>query len=119
MEDTQKPKQIHELENEATAFESDDMIAVDGASNDTRRMSAASLVMITSQNALAGNLAPGFVKEKSYEAGKVVAYEGKTYKFRNPHRGPWNPSDVDPYTFSNEVASEVIPISNIDDLFDD
>jgi hypothetical protein len=114
-----KQKQFHQLENEAENFADDDVIAVDGATNNTRKMSAAKLVEIMAQNAIAGNLAPGFVKEKSYEAGTVVAFEGKTYRFKNPHHGEWDPNDVEPFTFEKEAATEVIPSDTIDDLFDD
>ena len=114
-----KQKQFHQLENEAESFADDDVIAIDGASNNTRKMSAAKLVTIMSQNAIAGNLAPAFIKEKSYEKDEVVAFEGKTYRFTNPHQGDWDPNDVEPFTLGKDAATEIIPKDTIDDLFDD
>ena len=112
-------KQIHQLDNEAMSFDSDDMIAIDSVASDTRKMSASTLITITSQNAIAGNLAKSFREEESYTVGKVVAYEGKCYKFKNPHHGPWNPNDVDPFIFEESTATDVIPDNVIEDLFDD
>jgi hypothetical protein len=112
-------KQFHQLENEAESFSEDDVIAIDGPSNNTRKMTAANLVTITSQNAIAGNLAPAFIKEKSYLKDEVVAYQGKTYRFTDPHSGEWDPNDVEPFTFGKEAATQIIPKDTIDNLFDD
>jgi hypothetical protein len=114
-----KSKQFHQLEHEASSFAEDDFIAIDGQSNDTRKMSAGNLVGIMAQNAIAGNIASGFDQSESYEKDKVVAYEGKLYKFNKPHKGPWNVDDVDPYMLDEEVATEPIEDETIEDMFDD
>ena len=114
-----KQKQFHQLEYEADSFAEDDVIAIDGATNNTRKMTADTLVSIMAQNAIAGNLAPAFIKEKNYEKDEIVAYEGKTYRFNNPHSGEWDPNDVEPFTFGKVTATEIIPTDTIDDLFED
>lgn len=89
---------INALGNTATDFESDDYIAIDGATNATRKMSKDDLLKETAQNALAGNVAPAFdptrTSDNPYKAGESVAYNGKTYTFKVDHYGAWAASDV-------------------------
>jgi hypothetical protein len=57
-----------------------------------------SLLKLTAQNTLAGNVAPAFdptrTSENPYTIGKNCVYEGVTYTFINNHYGPWSSSDV-------------------------
>ena len=114
-----KSKQFHQLEHEANSFSEDDFIAIDGRTNRTRTMSAEKLISITSQNAIAGNIASGFNPEAAYDEKKIVAYEGKLYKFNKPHHGAWNPDDVDPYMLDEETATDPIQDDTIEDMFND
>jgi hypothetical protein len=87
-----------DLPNIAIAFADDDIIIVDGDNNGTRRMSKDTLLTLTAQNALAGNVASAFdptrTSENPYLVGEIVAYNGKVYEFINTHYGNWNLSDV-------------------------
>ena len=114
-----RSKQFHQLENEAQSFAEDDYIAIDGPTNDTRKLAADRLVEIMAQNAIAGNIASGFNPNRSYEKDKIVAYEGKLYKFNKAHSGPWDPADVEPYMLDEEVATEPVPDQTIEDMFND
>ena len=87
-----------DLPNIATAFADDDIIIVDGDNKGTRRMPKNTLLQLTSQNALAGNVAPAFdptrTSENPYKAGESIAYDGKTYTFKVDHYGAWSSADV-------------------------
>lgn len=89
---------INALGNIATDFASDDYIAIDGTTNGSRKMKNDSLLKVTAQNALAGNVATAFdparTSDNPYKAGESVAYEGKTYTFKVDHYGAWNAADV-------------------------
>lgn len=114
-----KSKQFHQLEYEANSFAEDDYIAIDGQTNATRKMSADKLVGLMAQNAIAGNIASAFDPSESYEKDKIVAYDGKLYKFNKPHSGAWNPDDVDTYMLEDEVATDPIQDETIEDMFND
>jgi hypothetical protein len=112
---------INALGNTATDFASDDYIAIDGTTNGSRKMKNDSLLKLTAQNALAGNVAPAFDPTKPNDAGgyayykdEIVAYKGATYKFKVNHSsGAWNAAEVDSYTFS-DVAKRFSVITNND-----
>lgn len=90
---------INALGNTATDFASDDYIALDGTTNGSRKMKNDSLLKVTAQNTLAGNVAPAFdptrTSANKYLAGENVSYEGKTYTFKVDHYGAWNAADVE------------------------
>jgi len=94
---------INELDNIATDFASDDYIAIDGETNGSRKMKNDSLLKVTAQNALDGNVAPLFDQNKpndeggyAYYSGTNVTYEGKNYVFVVNHAsGPWDASEVE------------------------
>jgi hypothetical protein len=112
-------KQFHQLEHEAINFSSDDYIAIDGQTNATRKMSNVKLINIMSQNAIAGNIAPAFNPSSSYIKDQVIAYDGKLYKFTNPHAGSWNPDDAVLYTLEEETPTVPVTDQYINSLFSD
>jgi len=90
-------KRIKDWATTITAFRTGDVIPVDGPYG-TAKMSKDSLLELTAQNVLAGNVAPAFdptrTSENPYKAGESVTYEGKTYTFEVSHYGPWDASHV-------------------------
>lgn len=89
---------ISRLATTVTSFASGDFIAVSNTTNGARKMSKDTLLELTAQNALAGNVAPAFdptrTSDNPYKAGESVAYEGKTYTFKVDHYGAWSEGDV-------------------------
>lgn len=88
---------INALGNTATDFASDDYIAIDGSTNGSRKMKNDSLLKVTAQNALAGNVAPAFdptrTSDNQYSVNDKVIYQGELYLCRKPHYGAWVSSD--------------------------
>ena len=96
-----------DLPNIATAFADDDIIIVDGDNNGTRRMPKDTLLSLTAQNALAGNMAQAFDptrdEEHAYKAGESVVYEGETYTFKVDHYGDWVAADAESISVFGEI----------------
>lgn len=96
---------INALSNTATDFASDDFIAIDGTTNGSRKMAKGSVLNLTSQNALAGNLFVAFDPSKPDDAGgyayykdQIVVKDGVVYKFKTNHSsGAWDPTEVEQY----------------------
>lgn len=88
---------IKDLNREISDFSNGDFIAVDGNIGSSK-MAKDSLLKVTAQNALAGNVAPAFdptrTSENQYTIGQSCIYGGKSYTFINNHYGAWNASDV-------------------------
>lgn len=88
---------IKDLNREISDFSNGDFIIVDGTIG-TSKMAKDSLLNVTAQNALDGNVAPVFdhtrTSDNPYKAGESVAYEGKTYTFKVDHYGAWSAADV-------------------------
>ena len=101
---------INALGNTATDFASDDYIAIDGATNGSRKMKNDSLLKVTAQNALVGGVAPAFdptrTSENPYKAGESVTYEDNVYTFKVDHYGAWAAADVIPY-ISSSATKEI------------
>lgn len=99
---------VHLL-NEETKFPADGCILIDSETNGPGEMSKDTLLELTSQNALAGNVAPAFdptrTSDKPYKAGESVAYEGKTYTFKVDHYGVWVDADAYPFSADSFVKS--------------
>jgi hypothetical protein len=95
---------VHLLD-EVTEFPADGCILVDSDTNGPAKMSKDTLLTLTAQNALAGNVAPSFDPTKPNDAGgyayyadEIVAYQGATYKFKVNHSsGAWNATEVGRY----------------------
>jgi hypothetical protein len=95
---------VHLLD-EVTEFPGDGCILVDSETKGPGEMSKDTLLTLTAQNALAGNVAPAFDPTKPNDAGgyayyadEIVAYQGATYKFKVNHSsGAWNATEVDRY----------------------
>lgn len=89
---------INALGNTATDFASDDFVAIDGATNGSRKLKNDMLSKLMAQAALAGNVAEAFDPTRTntnpYKAGESVIYNGKLYTFSVDHYGAWNASDV-------------------------
>lgn len=65
----------------------------------TKKLEVPTLLKVTAQNALAGNVAETFdperTSENSYKAGESVTYtDGKVYTFKVDHYGAWAAADV-------------------------
>ena len=117
---------INALGNTATDFASDDYIAIDGATNGSRKLKNDSLLEITANKALVANMAPAFDENKSndangvaYYAREFVIYAGALYQFtKNKPSGAWDSSFVNAvsieekflqkYDFSRKVEKETI-----------
>ena len=88
---------VHLLD-EVTEFPADGCILIDSETNGPGEMSKDTLLELTAQNALTGNVAPAFDTTRDeahkYLAGEKVAYKGKTYTFKVDHYGAWNAADV-------------------------
>ena len=95
---------ISSLATTVTSFASEDFIAVSNTTIGARKMSKDTLLELTAQNALAGNVAPAFDPTRTsydpYIVNEIVSYEGKTYIFVNEHYGVWNASDVREFSLS-------------------
>ena len=93
------------------SFASNDAISVSNPTNGTRKMSKDTLLQITSNNALADNVAPLFDPNKpndaggyAYYAGNNVTYEGQNFVFIANHvQGPWNPLEVEQKPLSESI----------------
>ena len=98
-------KRIKDWATSITAFRTGDVIPVDGPSG-TAKMSKDTLLELTTQNALAGNVAQEFDASKtpspdgfSYHKDDVVSHQGLTYLFVVNHVGAWDASHVVRYYF--------------------
>lgn len=97
-----------------TSFTSGDTFSVSNPTDGTRKMFKDTLLTLTAQNALAGNVAPAFDSTKpndeggyAYYAGTNVTYEGKTYVFAVNHSsGAWNPVEVEQKPLSESINIE-------------
>ena len=112
---------INALGNTATDFASDDYIALDGTTNGSRKMKNDSLLKVTAQNALAGNVAQAFdatrTNTNQYNAGESVIYEGVNYTFRKPHYGAWDADDVflcdfSIKSFKDEILADFVNLND-------
>ena len=103
---------ISSLATTVTSFASGDFIAVSNTTIGASKMSKDTLLELTAQNALVGNVAPAFdatrTSENPYKAGESVVYEGKTYLFKVDHYGAWAAADV----FDSDVAVYVDSVNN-------
>ena len=108
-------KRIKDWATSITTFRTGDVIPVDGPDG-TAKMSKDTLLELTAQNALVGNMAPEFdptrTSENPYKAGESVVYEGKSYTFNTDHYGAWNAADV--YESSLETFIRSLPIGCVD-----
>lgn len=102
---------IKDLGNTATDFASNDFIALDGATNGSRKMANTTLKKLTAQNALAANVALAFDSTRTisnpYKVGENVIYEGKFYTFITEHYGAWNSSNVIANDISNILEHNI------------
>lgn len=98
-------KRFNQITRVVTSFDSNDVLPVGNSTLGDGKMAATTLLELTAQNALAGNVAPAFDPTKPNDAGgyayyadEIVAYQGATYKFKVNHSsGAWNASEVDRY----------------------
>lgn len=104
---------IKDLDNTATSFASDDYLAIDGATNGSRKIKNDVLLTITAQNSLAGNSVQSFDPTRDvsnpYKAGELVAYNGKTYRFKVNHYGAWNASNVEIFVLNKFAENFICP----------
>jgi hypothetical protein len=94
-----------------TSFASGDTFSVSNPTDGTRKMSKDTLLQLTAQNALAGNVAPAFDESgaTTYEEGTPVVRGGKTYIFKVDHSGVWNDADVYIY---DETVRKLIDVTD-------
>lgn len=109
-------KRTKNLATAITEFRNDDVIAVDGPTG-TAKMSKDTLLSLTAQNALAGNVAPDFVPNSTNaEAGKFYTYEGVLYEALENYNGIFEPSkfeNVPLSKFLENFNSEIGVIENV------
>lgn len=94
---------IHEWQNTAGDFASDDFIGVDGATLGSRKMSKDTLLALTSQESVE-SIASEFSSANSYAVGDLVTYQGKLYKCTTAHSGNWNSSNFTATTVDAEMS---------------
>lgn len=86
-------KRIKDWARSITAFRSGDVIPVDGPDG-TAKMQVTDLLKETAVNAFNIAVAPAFdatrTESNPYNAGELVTYNGKIYKFLYPHYGAWS-----------------------------
>jgi len=74
-----------------TSFASGDTFSVSNPTDGTRKMSKDTLLTLTSQNTLAGNVAPAFVPNSTTTvAGLPYVYGGALYMAKEAYQGPWD-----------------------------
>lgn len=106
---------VHLLD-EVTEFPADGCVLIDSETNGPGEMSKDTLLELTAQNALAGNVAPAFDPAKPNDAGgyayykdEIVANNGATYKFKVNHSsGAWNVAEVDRYDAGENLKFFVV-----------
>jgi len=98
---------ISRLATTVTSFASGDYFAVSNTTNGARKMSKDTLLELTAQNALAGNVAPAFVPNSTTTvAGLPYIYNGLLYVAKEAYQGPW-----DANKFEVSDIYDAIPIS--------
>jgi len=81
---------VHLLD-EVTEFHADGCILVDSETNGPRKMSKDTLLQLTAQNALAGNVAPAFIPNSTTTiAGQPYMYNSVLYIAKEVYQGPWD-----------------------------
>ena len=95
-----------------TSFASGDTFSVSNPTDGTRKMSKDTLLMLTSQNALAGNVATEFVpNETNAIAGLPYVYGGKLYMAKEAYQGLWDASKFIRSSLKNFL--EIIATTNV------
>ena len=88
---------VHLLD-EVTEFPADGCILIDSETDGPGEMPKDTLLELTAQNALAGNVVQEFdptrTSENQYTIGQSCIYNGKSYTFINNHYGAWSSSDA-------------------------
>lgn len=96
-------KRIKDWATSITAFRTGDVIPVDGPSG-TAKMSKDAMLQVAAENALAGNVAQVFdptrTSDNPYNVGEAVVYNGRVYRFVQPHYGPWSSYHVSGTSYS-------------------
>ena len=107
-------KRIKDLTNTATEADltSGNYFALDGSAG-TKKLNSTTLLTKTSQDALAGNIAPAFdptrTSENPYKAmNDFVSYNGQTYVFRNDHYGAWDAADVIQFDLATQFMNRLM-----------
>lgn len=95
-------KRFNQITRVVTSFDSNDVLPIGNGTLGDGKMSKDTLLELTAQNALAGNVAPAFDPTKpndaggyAYYIGEGVVYNGAYYKFKqNKTSGTWDSSKV-------------------------
>lgn len=96
---------ISRLATTITSFASGDFIAVSNTTYGARKMSKDSLLELTAQNALAGNVAPVFVPNSTNAvAGMPYVYGGELYVAKEDYSGAWDASKFTKVCVSDAFA---------------
>lgn len=83
---------VKNIPTSISQFRTGDVIPVDGPSGPAK-LEAERLLELTSQNALAGNVAPAFVPSSTTTvAGQPYIYGGSLYIAKEAYQGPWDDS---------------------------
>jgi len=95
---------VHLLD-EVTEFPADGCILIDSETNGPGEMPKDTLLTLTSQNALAGNVAQAFVpNETNAVANKLYIYQGIFYKAKEDYSGEWDASKFVQINVSSEFT---------------
>ena len=106
---------VHLLD-EVTEFPADGCILIDSETNGPGEMSKDTLLELTAQNALAGNVAPAFdptrTSENPYKKGERVVYSGDLFIVANNHYGDWLADDFKAVDIADYIGNtDLKPIS--------
>lgn len=118
---------ISRLTTTVTSFASGDFIAVSNTTNGARKMSKDTLLELTAQNALAGNVAPEFVPNVTNAvSGMPYVHDGVVYVAKEDYFGVWDNTKFSATPMGNvallssatETDSDEVKIINIPTIDD-
>ena len=89
-------KRFNQITRVVTSFDSNDVLPIGNGTLGDGKMSEDTLLELTAQNALAGNVAPAFVpNETNAVAGMPYMYGGQLYFAKEDYSGAWDASKFD------------------------
>lgn len=108
-------KRFNQITRVVTSFDSNDILPIGNGTLGDGKMPKDTLLELTAQNALAGNVVtefdPARTSDNPYKAEEKVSYEGKVYIFKVDHYGAWSSSDVDEILYNTDAAITRVPLS--------
>ena len=108
---------VHLLD-EVTSFSADAKILVDSETNGPGQMSKDTLLQLTAQNALAGNVAETFIENSTNaKKGRPYVYGGVLYIAKQDYNGTWDASKFEQKSFDDYIQN-CFGLSGLSNIFD-